>query len=129
MEEISFSKNSWSYIKRGKSEMWFLLSIYNTILLYSTRYNISISMIIIAVLSFVILSYVVGYYLIKRVDIVNPKIIPFTQDNIQSAYFLNEGLICLSGGDNESARKFFIRSRSLRKRWINDESFNVDDGK
>jgi hypothetical protein len=103
MKGADFIRKNWSYIKRGKTELWFLLSVYNTILLYSSRYRI-----------------------LNKVDIINPKILPFTQDNIQSAYFLNEGLICLSIGDHEGAEKFFIRSRLLRLKWINNESFDVD---
>jgi uncharacterized protein HemY len=126
MKGADFIRKNWSYIKRGKTELWFLLSVYNTILLYSSRYRISLSLIIMFITLIMVVFYIAGYYLINKVDIINPKILPFTQDNIQSAYFLNEGLICLSIGDHEGAEKFFIRSRLLRLKWINNESFDVD---
>lgn len=125
-EQITdFLKNSWSYIKRGKTEMWFLLSLYNTFLLYTMRYDISVSIFIIVLFGFILSSYFTGYYLIKKVDIVNPKINPFTQDNVQSAFFLNEGLIYLAEGNNDKAKELFIKSRELRRKWINNETIDV----
>jgi len=115
--ETGTIRKLWTYFKKGKAEIWFLLSLYNTIQLWSIRgQKPELGISIILLLS--IVSIGVGYYIIKNVETTNPFVNPYTQDSLISTISLQNGLIELAKGNNEKAIEYFLEAKRLRDKWI-----------
>ncbi len=116
----------WNYFKRGKSEINFLLTIYNTILIIwaggtitgNTGSLISFSIVFGVVLFFV--SLVIGKYSLKKLDTSMPYINPFIQDVTRHRSLMAEGQKALASNDKLYAINCFIEAEEVLERWLND---------
>ena len=116
----------WNYFKRGKSEINFLLNIYQTIIIIwaggtitgNTGSLIAFS-ICFGVFLFLV-SLVIGKYSLTKVDTSMPYINPFTQDVSVYRRLMAQGQGANVAGDRETAMRCFKEAYVILERWIND---------
>jgi hypothetical protein len=116
----------WNYFKRGKSEINFLLNIYQTIVIIwgaSNKGNIKALMIFtvfFGILLFVA-SIVIGKYSLTKVDPSLPYINPFAQDVTVYRSHMAAGMDALAADNRVYAMNCFSKAEAVLKRWINDD--------
>lgn len=116
-KQTGLFRKLWIYFKKGKTEIWFLIGIWNTIQLWGLRGQDQ-RFIVILFGVFSIGSLFVGYILIKKVETTQTYVSPATQDAIKSSVNINEGFIQLCLGNNDIAIRYFKEARRLREKWL-----------
>jgi hypothetical protein len=117
-------RKTWVYFKKGKNESAFLLSIYNTVLIWWNlgnwdAYFKNMKLFIILFFpTFIIISILVGKYVTRNVDTTNPYINPFTQDNISAGILSSEALMDFFDGNIGLAKTKIKQSITIRERWM-----------
>ena len=119
-------RENWNYFKRGKSEINFLLNIYQTILIIWAGSRIAggfwdlIFFSIMFLVSLFFIALIVGKYSLKKVDTSLPYINPFTQDVSVYRRLMAQGQGAIVGGDRQTAMRCFKEAYEVLERWIND---------
>lgn len=72
------------------------------------------------ILCMLILSLIVGYITIKKIEPTNPFVTPFTQDSIEASILFYTAFQLYIEGDPENAHRLLNKSIELRKRWQNE---------
>lgn len=81
-KETDFIRKLWDYFKNGKSEISFLISLYQLYLIYLIRDNNSLDHVVLIGIGFFIVSIVIGFFSVKKVKPTTVYTNPFSQDNI-----------------------------------------------
>jgi len=82
-------RKMWIFFKKGKAEIWFLISLYNTIQLWALG-GVNITYGIMALIGLAIGAFFIGIVLTKKVETTNPYVNPYTQDNIKASILFYE---------------------------------------
>jgi len=114
----------WNYFKKGKSELNFLLNVYQTIILIwgvdaITKNNTS-GLLLITVgfgLFIFILSLVIGKYSLTKVDTALIFINPFNQDIVLFRGMLAKGFEYMAQGNMPTAALWFRKAQEITDRW------------
>lgn len=113
----------WNYFKRGKSELNFLLNIFQTVIMVwaaGTVADIFGDIITFSIIFAVVLaagSLMVGKYSLTRVDTSIAFINPFAQDMVVFRGQLALGLEYLAIGDTARAQTAFSEAQDITDRW------------
>ena len=87
--ETGLFRKAWIFFKKGKSEIWFVISLYNTIQLWTIQginpYRGCCVLVLLGVSAFFL-----GIFLTKKVETTNPYVNPYTQDNIKASILFYE---------------------------------------
>jgi hypothetical protein len=126
--EESKIRQNWNYFKRGKSELNFLLNVYQTLVLIwgidvltkSGDNRLIIITVVFGVLVF-ISSLLIGKYSLEKVDTQLVYINPFVQDVVKWRYYMAVGMHLLSNDDKESAIESFESAILILEGWLNDD--------
>lgn len=117
-------REMWNYFKRGKSELNFLLNVYQTIILIwgvdamTKSDNTGLIIVTIGFGVFIfILSLIIGKYSLTTVDPALIFINPFNQDIVVFRGLLAEGLELMANGDTNGAREKFRKGAEITDRW------------
>lgn len=116
----------WNYFKRGKSEINFLLNIYQTLIIIWAGTQISgnfWNMVILSGVFLVILfiaSLFIGKYSLTKVDTALPYIRPFAQDVTKYRILMARGNRDLAEGFDSLAKEKFAEAERILSRWLND---------
>lgn len=127
-KETGFFRRQWNYFKRGKSELNFLLNIYQTlVLLWGVGFiaggwgNLITFTMIFGIVLFA-LSLGIGKYSLEKLDPTLPFINPFTQDIVLYKKLMAEGLQALADDNKLFAMNCFRKADKILERWIKDDS-------
>ena len=122
-KETGFFRRQWNYFKRGKSELNFILNIYQTIIIIwgvgtiTQVFNNLISFSILFAFVLFLLSLAIGKYSLTVIDTALPYINPFSQDIVIFRGLLAEGLELMASGDTDGARESFRRGIEITDKW------------
>ncbi len=109
----------WTYFKKGKAELWFILSIYNSFILSQLKGNTVMHIIYVwLILGFIGGSIIIGWYVTKRIETQTPYISPYTQDFLKAELYLSNAIGYLICGQHEQALSEIQECRRLREKWI-----------
>ena len=117
-------RKTWTYFKKGKAEITFVLSIYNTVLIWWSLGNLNVYFknikifIMLFAPIYLIISIIMGKYITRNVDTTNAYINPFTQDNLTAGILTSEALMDFFDGNTNSAVSKIKQSIEIRERWI-----------
>ena len=124
-QETGPIRRYWNYFKRGKSEINFLLNIYQTIIIIWAGGSITGNAGSLVVFSIIfgvglfIVSLIIGKYSLTKVDTALPFINPFTQDIVLYRARMATGLYYLAQGNRSDAAEYFEQADKGLDRWIN----------
>ena len=129
-KETGFFREQWSYFKKGKNEINFMMNVYQTlILLFSISFlgDLPVSTIlfitILFVVGFVITANRIGRYTAKKVDTSGFYVSPFFQDQTHYRINLLWGLMHIT--DNEKAQELFLDAININERWLRDDKQRI----
>lgn len=105
------------YFRKGKSELWFLIGIYNTIQLWYLSEG-KVSNLLMIIFGSLIICILFGYIVIKKLETSNPYVNPFTQDTITASLLFYEALKYMILEDREKALFNIEEAIKLRERWV-----------
>lgn len=117
----------WNRLKNGRNEVNLIINTINFILLISMRYSLKVNLINSIIISTVILIvlYMFGYYATNNILPESNRINPFSQDNINSAIYLQQSLIYfyeyIESNDVdklEKAKREMENAQNLRLKWL-----------
>lgn len=117
-------RQNWNYFKRGKSEINFLLNIYQTIIIIWAGSRIAGGFWDLLIFSgifgiaLLIISVIIGKYSLTKVDTSMPFINPFTQDIVLYRARIATGLYYLAQGNPRDAVEYFEKAEQGLDRWI-----------
>jgi len=121
-------RKTWTYFKKGKTEIAFVLSIYNTVLIWWKLGDLNLffkninTFIMLFTPIYFVISIIMGKYITINVDTTIPFVNPFTQDSIVAGVLSSEALIDWFDGDKELAISKIKQSIAIRERWMNEWS-------
>jgi hypothetical protein len=117
-------RKTWTYFKKGKAEITFVLSIYNTVLIWWSLGNLNVYFknikifIMLFAPIYLIISIIMGKYITRNVETTNAYINPFTQDSLTAGILTSEALMEFFDGNRNSAVSKLKQSIEIRERWI-----------
>lgn len=117
-------REQWNYFKRGKSELNFLLNIFQTVIMIWAAGTVAdifgdiITFSIIFAIGLAVASLIVGKYSLTRVDTSIAYINPFAQDIVVFRRELARGLEFMAKGDNMTAQKIFYNAQDIVEKWM-----------
>jgi hypothetical protein len=117
-------RKTWTYFKKGKAEITFVLSIYNTVLIWWSLGNLNVyfknikTFIMLFAPIYLIISIIMGKYITRNVETTNAYINPFTQDSLTAGILTSEALMDFFDGNTNSAVSKLKQSIEIRERWI-----------
>lgn len=120
MNVIKKLSQVWNYFKKGRGEIGLILSIYNMILTYSIKFNVDFTIMQYVGFSimFFVMCILIGIFLAENVEPENNRISPYSQDNLNSAIYLQESLKSYYKGDCNKAIDLISEAQKLRKKWL-----------
>jgi len=110
-------RKSWIFFKKGKSEIWFLISLYNTIQLWTLR-GLNIYNGVLFLIALAISAFFLGIVLTKKVDTTNPYVNPYTQDNIKASILFYQAMREWFKGNTDKAFELIDKSLEIRYKWL-----------
>lgn len=117
-------RTAWNYFKRGKSEINFLLTIYNTIIIIwaggNGKTGILVGFSLIFGFLLFLVALIVGKYSLEKVDPTVAYLNPFTQDVSRYRSLMALGMEALAIGNREGAVLKFRDAERVLSRWLND---------
>lgn len=121
--ETGFFRTQWTYFKKGKNEINFMMNVYQTIiLLFSMSFlgNLPLITLIFLTLSFVVGFIVVanrlGKYAAKKTDPAGFYVSPYFQDVTHYRIHLLKALMITT--DDPEARDHLATAIEIKERWI-----------
>jgi hypothetical protein len=123
-EEQGPIRKLYFYFKRGKSEINFLLNIYQTIIIIWAGSQMSggfwelVTYSVFFGIFLILISLVIGKYSLERVDPVTTFINPFTQDIVLYRQFMAKGEEARADFNEFAAMEFFKAASQILDKWI-----------
>lgn len=110
----------WLYFKKGRNEISFFYTSFNTVLLISLAFDIQLTTRQYALfgVGFLIAAIVFGKFITREVEPQNSIINPFTRDNIESQCVMMKAMQLSMNGDYEEAIKVMDYALLLREKWL-----------
>lgn len=121
MKDTKLFRKLYIYFKKGKGEIFFLISLYNTYLISKlSSDNIEVFLMGLIFTLFIV-SIIVGYISAKYITPTTQIISPYAQDSILSGIYHKRGMICMCNGDYKEAMQYFEESITLNRKWMDRE--------
>lgn len=126
-KETGFFRRQWNYFKRGKSEINFLLNIYQTLVIIWAGSQISGSFLKLLIATSIfgviilIVSLIIGKYSLTKLDTSLPYINPFAQDVVIFRHSLASGIVDIVEGKKEDGLIKLKNGVLILDRWLKDD--------
>lgn len=110
----------WLYFKKGRNEISFVYTAFNTILLISLVFDTTLTTNQYAMFGagFIVASMVLGVFINNEVEPQNSVINPFTVDNMLSLITMMRAMQLSYGGEYDEAIKEMENAVLLREKWL-----------
>lgn len=125
IKETGFFREQWTFFKKGKNEINFMMNVYQTlILLFSMSFigNLPLSTLLILtsifVIMFIIIANRIGKYTARKVDTSGFYVSPYFQDQTRYRINLLKGILAIIPLKNIEARMGIIEAIEINKKWL-----------
>lgn len=128
-KETGLFREQWTYFKKGKNEINFMMNVYQTLILLfsmSVMGDLPLTKLLgltaVFVVSFFVIANRIGNYTTKKVDPSGKFVSIYAQDENKFRVQLCRGLIHMSKGNSEQAINHFRNAEKISLWWIKEET-------